>query len=45
MKLVYVCSDSVMGIFSGIYDAWKSGRDTNECGIALKGMLEQELFC
>ena len=45
MKLVYVCSDSVTGIFSGIYDAWKSGRDASECGIALKGMVEQELFC
>lgn len=45
MKWVYICSDSVTGIFSGIYDAWRSGRDADECGIALKGMVEQELFC
>lgn len=45
MKLVYICSDSVTGIFSGIYDAWRSGRKAAECGIALKGMVEQELFC
>lgn len=45
MKDIYVCSDTVTGIFSAIYDAWKSGKDEEQCGIALKGMLEQELFC
>ena len=45
MKTIYVCTDSVTGIYSGIYDAWKSGKEEGECGIALKGMVEQELFC
>ena len=45
MKTVYVCSDTVTGIFSGIYDAWKTGRGEEDCAIALRGMLEQELFC
>ena len=45
MKTVYVCSDTVTGIFSGIYDAWKTGRGEADCAIALRGMLEQELFC
>lgn len=26
MKTIYVCSDMVTGIFSGIYDAWKTGK-------------------
>lgn len=45
MKTVYVCSDSVTGIFSAVYDAWKAGRKEKECGIALKGLAEMELFC
>lgn len=45
MKTIYVCEDSVTGIYSGIYDAWKSGKEEGECGIALKGLVEQELFC
>lgn len=27
MKTIYVCEDSVTGIYSGIYDAWKSGKE------------------
>ena len=45
MKTVYVCNDTVTGIFSGIYDAWKSKRGESECEIALRGMLDQQLFC
>lgn len=54
MKKVYICSDSVTGIFSAIYDAWKAALKTEQLGIrlnteyygiALKGMVEQELFC
>ena len=45
MKTVYVCSDTVTGIFSGIYDAWKSRKREEECEIALRGMLDQQLFC
>lgn len=45
IKNVYVCSDSVGGIFSAIYDAWKSGNPEEACSIALKGSVEAELFC
>lgn len=45
MKNVYICSDTITGLFSGIYDAWKSGKDESECGISFKGMVETELFC
>lgn len=45
MKTVYVCSDTVTGIFSGIYDAWKSKKKEEECEIALRGMLDWQLFC
>lgn len=45
MKTIYVCNDTVTGIFSGIYDAWKTGKKEEDCGIALQGMLEQQLFC
>ena len=45
MKTVYVCNDTVTGIFSGIYDAWKSKKGESECEIALRGMLDQQLFC
>lgn len=45
MKRVYVCEDNITGIFSAIYDAWKTRLGETEIGIALKGVLEQELFC
>lgn len=45
MKTVYVCSDTVTGIFSGIYDAWKAQKGEEECTIAFRGMIEAELFC
>lgn len=44
MKTVYVCSDTITGIYSAIYDAWKTGRPKEECGIAIRGMIETELF-
>ena len=44
MKKIYVCNDTITGIFSAIYDAWKERREEKECGIAIKGMLEQEAF-
>ncbi len=45
MKTVYVCNDTVTGIFSGIYDAWKMRKKEEECEIALRGMVDQQLFC
>lgn len=45
MKQVFICEDHVTGIFSGIYDAWKEGYSGKDAGIAIRGMVEQELFC
>lgn len=45
MKTVYVCNDTITGIFSAVYDAWKAGKGEADCGIALKASIEQELFC
>lgn len=45
MKTVYVCNDTITGIFSGIYDAWKAGKGEEDCEIALRGMLDFQLFC
>ncbi|MCB6414711.1 TIGR03915 family putative DNA repair protein [Dorea acetigenes] len=45
MRKMYICTDSVTGIFSAVYEAWKSGRDSDTCGIVFRGKVEQELFC
>lgn len=45
IKRVYLCEDNVTDLFSAIYDAWIDGRDQENAGIALKGFVEQELFC
>lgn len=45
MKTIYVCTDTITGIYSAIYDAWKTKKTEEECGIALRGFLEQQLFC
>ena len=45
MKKVYVCSDNITGIFSAIYDAWRTKLQEEQLGIALKGVMDQELFC
>lgn len=45
MKTVYVCTDTVTGIFSAVYDIWKVRHKEDECSIAVRGCLEQELFC
>lgn len=45
MKTMYVCSDTVTGIFSAVYDAWRAGGKEGERGIALRDYVEMELFC
>ena len=45
MKKVFICSDTITGIYSGIYDAWKLVPKLGEVGIAIQDMVEQELFC
>lgn len=44
MKKVYICSDTITGMYSAIYEAWKERRD-GDAGIELRGALEQQLFC
>lgn len=44
MKQVYICKDTITGMFSAFYDAWKERRN-EEVGIELKGRVEQRLFC
>lgn len=45
MRRIYVCEDDVTGVFSAVYDAWKAGRTQEDAGLAMKGMIEMELFC
>lgn len=45
MKKVYICNDDITGIFSAIYDAWKTKLREDQLGIALKGAIDQEMFC
>lgn len=45
MRKMYVVNDTVTGVFSGIYDAWKEERTIENAGILIRGQIEQELFC
>ena len=44
MKKIYLCEQSMNGIYSALYDAWKLSRH-EEAGIAFKDTVEHELFC
>lgn len=45
MKTMYVCNNSITGLFSAIHDAWKERKTEYDCGIAFRGMIEPEFFC
>lgn len=45
MKIVYVCKDSIAGIFSAVYEAWKRRSEEGELGIGIQGNVEPALFC
>lgn len=45
MKKVFICENTMTGIYSGIYDAWKMKPTREQVGVALRGNIEQELFC
>lgn len=45
MKRVYVCTDTITGIFSAVYDAWKTRLRQEQLGVVLRGVIDQELFC
>ena len=44
MKIVYMCQDTVTGMYSALYDAWVESRD-QEVGIEFRGQIEHQLFC
>lgn len=44
MKQIYICHDTITGLYSALYDAWKESRD-GEAGIELRGKTQQRLFC
>ena len=44
MKQIYICHDTITGLYSALYDAWKESRD-REAGIELRGKTQQRLFC
>lgn len=44
MKQIYICEDTITGLYSALHDAWKECRNA-EAGIELKGRIQQQLFC
>lgn len=44
MKQIYICHDTITGLYSALYDAWKENREA-EAGIELRGKTQQQLFC
>lgn len=44
MRTIYQCNDTVTGIFSAVYDAWKAGCDEKRMGIALQNEMNMQLF-
>lgn len=44
MKRIYICTDTLTGMGSALYDAWKESRD-KEAGIELRGKIQQQMFC
>ncbi len=40
-----VRGDTLTGLFSALYDAWKAALAGRACGIAVKGEVELQLFC
>ena len=44
MKKMYICHDTITGLYSALYDAWKESRD-KEAGNYFRGKTPQRLFC
>lgn len=44
MKQIYICQDTVNGLYSAIHDAWKESRDT-DAEIEIQGKEQTRLFC
>ena len=46
MRIIYVCEDSLTGIFSGIYEVVEEGKMTaEEVGLEVGDSFERRLFC
>lgn len=45
MRIIYVCEDSLTGIFSGIYEVWKRKITAEEAGLEVGDSFERRLFC
>ena len=45
MRIIYVCEDSLTGIFSGIYVVWKRKMTAEEAGLEVGDSFERRLFC
>lgn len=44
MKKMYICHDTITGLYSALYDAWKESRD-GDAGIELRGKTQHQMFC
>lgn len=44
MRQIYICTDTITGLYSALHDAWKECRDT-DAGIEIRGKMQQQLFC
>ncbi len=44
MRQVYICTDTITGLYSALHDAWKECRD-GDAGIEIRGKTQQQLFC
>ena len=45
MRIIYVCEDSLTGIFSGIYEVWKRKMTAEEADLEVGDCFESRLFC
>ena len=44
MRQIYICTDTITGLYSALHDAWKECRD-GDAGIEVRGKTQQQLFC
>lgn len=44
MRQIYICTDTITGLYSALHDAWIENRD-GDAGISIKGRTQQQLFC
>lgn len=44
-EYIFVCEDSMEGIFTAIYEAWDSKKQLQQCHIEIEGQNNYRLFC